>query len=214
MRKSLSRGILALIVSVVAWIILSGMVKRPRLLPVVVVTQPVSAGTTLTPAELGTALWLAPLPPGVVTNPATIVGEITQMPLAPGQTLTLADVGHRYLGLPRGTVAMVLPVAAAQSALVQPGDYVDVVALPSSGTGSNGVVPTAPTAHTVATHLLVLGVYSSSGSSVTASGAAGQAPGLVKLAVTPRDAITLAPLAGANGTAFWLVRDPRQLLHS
>jgi pilus assembly protein CpaB len=198
-RSTWIRAVVAALAAIGAAVVLQGMVRRPAVARVWVVTAPVAAGTAIAPGDLAPLAVIAPPPPGALTPRTPVAGLLAQVPLAPGQTLTAADLGRTYLGVPRGRVALTLPVAAAQSALATPGDRVDVLAAAATGKGLGLAV-------VVAAGVRVLAVASSAGAPLTPG--SGTAPGLVTLAVTPGQAAALVPLATASGTAFWLVRDP------
>lgn len=209
MRRTVWRGALALLAAVGLGVFLLATTARPSETRIVVVTHPVAAGAPVTAADLG---WLAVtghVPPGVLTGlPAP--GALAQAPLYPGETLTAPLLARTYAGLPRGRVRVVVPVSAAQSALAQTGSRVDVLASVPQ--------PHGPTVlETVATHVLVVGVYTTTGGPVVTAGTGAAAPGLVALAVTPTQAMVLLPLltaASGSGSAYWLAWDPRGVVPS
>lgn len=206
MRRSLVRGLIVAGVGLAAMIVLVLTTSRPALHPVVVVTQPIAAGSVLSAADLGT-MDVVNVPSGVVTSPGSVVGKYAQAALYPGETLPQDAVGAGY-GLGKGLVEVVVPVSAAQSGLVFTGDWVDVIGEQTS-TAQGATATVTP----IVSHVLVTGVYTSSGAAVTqqslaASSSSSTAPSLVALAVTPSQAETITSYAGQTNDSVWLVFDP------
>ena len=207
MRRTMWRGALALGTALGLGVFLLATTARPPLTRVVVVTHPVAAGAPVTTSDLGWLTVTGHAPPGVLTTPPA-PGERAQAPLYPGETLTASLLARTYAGLPPGHVRVVVPVSAAQSALVQVGSRVDVMA---SVHPSNGLT----LIETAATRVPVVGVYNATGGAVVTTGTGAAAPGLVALAVTPSQLSHLMPLltaASGSGTAYWLVFDPQAVV--
>jgi hypothetical protein len=203
MRQTLWRGGLAMLAALVVLAVAARLTARPRLTRVVVVTAPVAAGAPVTPADWGWMTVAGSPPAGALTAPPD-PGLLAQAPLWPGETLTAPVLGRTFGGLPRGRVRVVVPVTAAQSALVQVGSRVDVMAAIHTPAG-------AVAALAAAVHVPVIGVYNASGGPIVTTGSAAAAPALVALAVTPPQLQALLPLltgAAGSGTTFWLVADP------
>lgn len=201
MRKSVIRGLVALVVGIGASLALILTVHPPHLHPVLAIQRPVTAGQVLTPADVRIVWVRGAVPPGLLTTPTAVTGERAQMALAPGQTLTAADVARTFEGIPPGFVKVMVPVTAGQSALVQTGQRVDVLGLAKTSTQAASPAVVLP----LALHVRVLGIYTSSGGAITTPGTA---PGLVALAVTPSVAQQLLPYL-TQSSAYWLVVDPQ-----
>ena len=206
MRRTLVRGLIALGAGIAAMVFLIATTSRPKMSKVVVVTQPVSAGSVISSSDLG-ALVVESVPPGAVTDPGQVVGRYSETALFPGETLSSAAVGRTY-GLGAGLVGVTLPVSPAESGLVFVGDWVDVI-----GEEGNPTAGSVASVSPLVSHVKVTGVYTSSGAAVTpqalsSSSSSSTAPALVSLAVTPDQAELLASYAGENGDSIWLVYDP------
>jgi len=211
-RKEVLRGLFALVGAVAAGGIVSATTARPPATAVVTLKTAVPAGQVITAADVGSLTIQAHTAPvGIATAASQIVGQIAQIPLAAGQTVALTDVAHTYLGVPAGRVKLVLSVNAAQSALVAPGDWVDIWGtVTTNGSGSTKPVTTVLV---LASHVPVLGVYTSNGQPVVTTGANAAAPGLVSVAVTPAQLNTLLPyVASTQSGTFWLTLDPSHVV--
>jgi hypothetical protein len=210
MRPTVWRGLAALAAAGVMAGWLTATTTRPATARVVVVTRPVAAGSAVTPADWRWIQVVGRPPAGALTAPPAF-GLLAQAPLVPGETLAAGLLGRTYGGLPRGRVRLVLPVTAAQSALVTTGDRVDVLAAVRAAGDATAAVSVA------AANLPVLGVYTASGGAVTTTGASAAAPALVAVAATPAQAAVLVPLVTApvgGAVSWWLVADPRGVLHA
>lgn len=209
MRRSLVRGLIALGVGLVALVVLIATTSRPKLYSVITVTQPVAAGSVISPNDLG-SVSVASVPSGAVTDARAVVGKYAETPLYPGETLSASAVGSTY-GIGHGLVNLTIPVSPAQSGLVLVGDYVDVI-----GEVSNPNAGTTAAVLPVVSGVRVTGVYTSSAAPITAqslatSSSTSSAPALVSLAVTPAQAEKIAAYAGQNGDSVWLVDDPARV---
>ena len=204
MRKNIFRGGAAMAAAVLAFVVLSAITVKPKLVAVIQVVQPVPAGQPITKKDLGT-LWVKdPLPIGMLLAKTSVVGELAQVPLSPGQTLAAGEVARTFGGVPRGDVQVVVPVTAGQSALTQPGQRVDVLGVAKTAQGQTTTLSVIPLVLSAS----VLGVYTQSGGPVVTTGANPAAPGLVALAVTPAEAQALIPYL-TQSSDFWLVLDPQ-----
>ncbi|MHB1926589.1 MAG: SAF domain-containing protein [Leptospirillum sp.] len=188
-----------------AMIFLIANTSRPKAYQVYTVTAEIPVGSVITSNNLGTISVMGGVPSGAIPSTQSVIGQYAQTTLYPGQMLVSQDVASTFGGTPAGDVSLMMPVTAAQSALVGPGQYVDVmgfVAGAASGAAPN-VVP-------LATHILVLNTYTSGGAAMTGTPAT-SAPGMVELAVTPAEAETLLPFM-SNASDYWLVLDPHRVI--
>lgn len=201
MRRPLYRGVIAIAVALVAAVVLMAHTSKQKLYSEVVVTQAVVAGQPILATDLGSVLVASPPAAGVTTAEASVIGQLAEQNLYPGETLVASAYGKVFGSTPKGQVSVVIPVSAAQSAMVSPGQFVDILAVDS----------TTATSAPLATHVLVLNVFSASGNAVQTTGASGQAPGLVEVALTPATALTVVPQL-SNSASFWLVLDPSHAL--
>ena len=153
---------------------------------VLVVAQPVAAGQVLTAADLravkvSTGSGLAVVAVGAE---GSVVGRRAAVALLPGSLLSAAEVGSAPpVGAGSDVVALGLKPGAYPPGLA-PGDRVEVVPVPSSGSATGSVTAGSPVDATV---LAVEGAPVGSG-----------APTVVSLAVAARDAGEVAALAAAG----------------
>jgi pilus assembly protein CpaB len=178
----------------------------PVTVPVVVAAADLRPGTALTPADVRAASFPAALAPaGATRDPAALSGRVLAAGVRRGEPLTdvrLVGGGLTAL-LPAGQVAAAIrPADLAVTALVRPGDRVDVLA--AAGDGAGGP-PAADGARPVAEGALVLAVPSAPGGADgtppaggTDADGAGRPAGLLVLAV---DRDTAAGLAAASADA-------------
>ena len=193
------RALLALVGAAVAAIALMTMTSQPTLVPVAVVSTPISPGGTIQAGDLTTQRVLAPAPATVFSTPSEVAGLIAQVPLESGQTVVRQDVGRTYDGVPKGMVRIVVPVSAGQSAMVSQGDWVDVLGEVKKLDGSENTA-------VLATDVLLLAAYGANGA---AGGTAGAAPQFVALSLSPKEVATVLPYILQSGSSpYWLVLDP------
>ena len=204
MSKNLVRALLSLAAAVVAAIVLTMMTQKPTLVPVAVVSTPISPGQTIQASDLTTLQVLAPAPANVFSSPSQVAGLIAQVPLQPGQTVPQQDVAHSYDGVPKGMVQIVVPVSVAQSAMVSQGERVDVL---GEMKDSKGNVNTA----VLANHVLVIAIYGANGAA-PATGSSATAPQFVALSLNAQEVATAMPYLTQSGSSYWLVLDPAGVL--
>ena len=200
MSRNLVRAILALVGAAVAAIVLTMMTQKPTLVPVAVVSTPISPGQTIQASDLTTQEVLAPAPANVFSTPSEVAGLIAQVPLEPGQTVPQQDVGHTYQDVPKGMIRLVVPVSVGQSAMVTQGQRVDIL---GEMKNSKGVMNTA----VLASHVLVLATYGANGAA-PATGSSAAAPQFVALSLNPKDVATVMPYLTQSSSSYWLVLDP------
>jgi len=199
--RNLVRALLSLAGAVVAAIVLTMMTQKPTLVPVAVVSTPISPGQTIQAGDLTAQQVLAPAPANVFSSPSEVAGLIAQVPLEPGQTVPQQDVGRTYEDVPNGMVRIVVPVSVGQSAMVSQGERVDVL---GEMKNSKGVVNTA----VLASHVLVLATYGADGSA-PAAGTAAAAPQFVALSMDAKEVATVVPyIMQSSSSSYWLVLDP------
>jgi flagella basal body P-ring formation protein FlgA len=93
-----------------------------------------AGGTVLSASDISVErVAAADVPEGVVTDPADLVGRTLAAPVAKNQMMTLlATTTARGAVSPGHVIAPLRLADAAQAALLQPGDVVDVVAADSA----------------------------------------------------------------------------------
>lgn len=122
--------------------------RAPATVPVVVATVDLAPGAVLTAGDVAVAAYPSDLrPAGAVSDPAAVVGRPLTGGVRSGEPLT--DAGLAGAGpaeqLTAGQVAApVRPADLAVSALVQPGDRVDVLATPPGAARAEVVAAGAP----------------------------------------------------------------------
>lgn len=164
----------------------------PPTVAVVVARADLPPGSLLTADDLALARW----PPGLVPDravgsPGELAGRTLAGPLAEGEPVTeLRLVGPGLTAsLPPGQVAAPVRLAdLAVTALVRPGDRVDVLATPPDATAAEVVVPGA----------LVLAPPAADPVAADPVASAGGAGGLLLLAVSPATARRLAAAAASD----------------
>ena len=120
----------------------------PALVPVVVAAADLAPGAVLTEGDVAVAAYPPALrPTGTVADPADVVGRALIGGIRSGEPLTDAGLAGAALTdqLAAGQVAApVRPADLAVSALVQPGDRVDVLATPPGAARAEVVAAGAP----------------------------------------------------------------------
>jgi Flp pilus assembly protein CpaB len=122
--------------------------RAPAAVPVVVVAADLAAGAVLTAGDVAVAHYPPELRPvGTVEDPAAVVGQALAGGVRAGEPLTdaaLVGAGLTAQLGPGQVAAPVRPADLAVSALVQPGDRVDVLATPSGAARAEVVAAGAP----------------------------------------------------------------------
>jgi pilus assembly protein CpaB len=176
--------------------------ETPAGLPVVVAARDLAAGTVLAAADLRVAAWPSAIrPANVVDRVQSVLGRQMGGAIRAGEAVssTRLIAGDIAAGLPpRMVAAPVELTSSAAGSLVQPGDWVDLLAAGRPDTGSDEAASVAP-AQTVAERVRVLAVRSPS-----ADAASEGTPIVVAV-----DRVTALRLAGAVGGALTVtVRSP------
>src|SRR5207248_5834040 len=122
--------------------------------PVVVAARDLDQRAVLQAQDLTTAHWAAAdVPPSAVTSSRAAVGQVLLASLKRGQPVLSNQIGQAgdvtgqqpaFLPLAKGYVAATLPSAELPGVggYVQPGDYIDIVAIVGSRTGGTANVRT------------------------------------------------------------------------
>jgi Flp pilus assembly protein CpaB len=185
---------------------------RPRSdsgVPVVVARRAVAAGARLVAADLHVTTWPAALvPAGSVRSARTLVGQRVAGRVVAREAITRARLVGRDLtaGLATGETAVAVPVDATVTGLVEAGDRVDVLAVPSPD-DSTTTPDDPPPDHREQTQRVAIGARVLAvlppGEDTTA---AIDPPPQLLIAATPATAATIA--TGVASKAYAVVLDP------
>ena len=197
-------GAIAAVGAAAAW------VKPPSLTPVAVLTHATAVLSPVTRADIRWVPMEHP-PQGTITGWAG--DPLAAQALLAGTVLTQADftTASQAVGLKAGEVRYVVAITPA-SAVITPGERVDIWSLPTNGGGSGTATPTE-----LALGVRVLGLYTAQGVPVgmtpvsgglLSSGTANQVPALAALAI-PSDALP-SIMAANPGQTVLLLQDPSQ----
>src|SRR5579871_6504931 len=183
---------------------------------VVITTQEINARERITDAMVTKVMRPADtLQPDAISDPGQAVGALALITIPPGSQLTSSAIGTNVaLALPvrlqPGMRAVSIPVDRVKdvSGLVQPGDRVDVIAIPPPKT--NGPPPRAVT---IFRGIRVLAVGNALENPSATPAPEEQTATTVTLEVTPRQADLLA-WADANATLRLALRSPTEPFHT
>lgn len=182
---------------------------------ILVAAQEIPARVTITAAMLArTTRPASAVEPDAVDDPQRVVGALSLITIPAGSTVTASKVGHpNDTGLPvrlkpgMRAVSVQIDKVKGVSGLVEPGDRVDVIAVPAR----QGDAP--PTAATILRAVRVLAMGDSlENTSATPSPQEMQST-TVTLEVTPKQANLLA-LADINTTLRLAARSPKEPANS
>jgi pilus assembly protein CpaB len=155
------------------------------------------------------------LEPGAIADPTQAVGSLALITIPAGSQLTASEIGTNVafalpVRLQPGMRAVSIPVDRVKdvSGLIQPGDRVDVIAIPPAK--SSGPPPKAVT---IFRAVRVLSVGTSLENPSATPSPAEQDAATVTLEVTPGQADLLA-WADANATLRLALRSPREAPHT
>ncbi|MEJ5866680.1 SAF domain-containing protein [Pseudokineococcus sp. 5B2Z-1] len=179
---------------------------------VVVLTADAPAGHVLRATDLRAA----PAPPGLVprgaaASTAAAVGRRLASPAREGEVVTDARLAGPGLlaGARAGDVAVGLPLPAASSELVAPGDVVLLLAAPADPLLADPSAATAPGAAVVAERAVVLRVPERAGDGALGPLGGDPAGGVVVLALGRDEARGVAAaVAAGSGVQLALLPDP------
>ncbi|MGY1760466.1 Flp pilus assembly protein CpaB [Geodermatophilus sp. SYSU D00779] len=122
--------------------------SAPAAVPVVVAAADLAAGAVLAAGDVAVTLYPPELrPAGTVEDPTAVVGQVLAGGVRSGEPLTdaaLVGAGPTARLGPGQVAAPVRPADLAVSALVQPGDRVDVLATPPGAARAEVVAAGAP----------------------------------------------------------------------
>ncbi|MBV9271202.1 MAG: Flp pilus assembly protein CpaB [Candidatus Eremiobacteraeota bacterium] len=205
-------GVLAAGAGVAAYDYLTGVSHQPAApeRPVLVATQLIHARDPISPTSVHVELRPGDaIEAGALTPGSRLAGKIAMNDIPTGAAITTVNSGSPEtfvmpVRLRRGMRAMSIPVDEVKdiSGLLNPGDHVDVIAVPPRTTSEQ------PHAYTILRNIIVLAV----GGQVNSSNGASPAPGgvatrSVTLQVTPQQADLLA-VADLNSTLRLALRTP------
>jgi pilus assembly protein CpaB len=183
--------------------------------PVIVAAQDIPARVTITPEMLAQVSRPASaIDPNTVGDPKLVVGALTLITIPAGSSITTAMIGHPSdVGLPvrlkpgMRAVSVQIDKVKGVSGLIEPGDYVDVIADPPKA----AAVP--PPASAILRGVRVLAIGDSlENSSATPSPQEANST-TVTLEVTPKQADLLV-MADLNTTLRLALRSPKEPLNS
>jgi pilus assembly protein CpaB len=187
--------------------------SAPR--PVVVAAVDIPARVTITPAMLATVQRpLSAVDPNAVANPAQAVGSLSLITIPAGSSLTTAMIGHpQDVGLPvrlkpgMRAVSVQIDKVKGVSGLIEPGDYVDVLAeTPKAG-------PEPAPAAAILRGVRVLAIGDTLENSQATPSPQEENSQTVTLEVTPKQADLLV-MADINATLRLALRSPKEPLNS
>lgn len=187
--------------------------NQPR--PVLVATQDIPARMTITAAMVTTVSRpAAAIDPDAIADPAKAVGSLSLITIPAGSTITESKIGHPTdVGLPvrltpgMRAVSVQIDKVKGVSGLIEPGDRVDVIAIPPK----TADVP--PPASTILRGILVLAVGDLMEYSSATPSPQEQTSTTITLEVTPKQADLLA-MADLNTVIRLALRSPREPLNS
>ena len=187
--------------------------NQPR--QILVAAQDIPARVVITPAMLArVSRPISAVDPDSVLDPSRAVGSLTLISIPAGSTITNSEIGHPSdVGLPvrlkpgMRAVSIQIDKVKGVSGLIQPGDYVDVIAVPPKTS------PQPPPAATILRGIRVLAIGESlEYTSATPSPQEANST-TITLEVTPKQADLLA-MADLNTALRLALRSPREHLNS
>src|SRR5579884_2120373 len=182
---------------------------------VIVAAQQIPARVTITPAMLAhVSRPSSAVDPAAIGDPRAAVGALSLITIPAGSTITTAMVGHPTdVGLPvrlksgMRAVSIQIDKVKGVSGLIEPGDYVDVIADPPKASAA------PPPASAILRGVRVLAIGDSlEYSSATPSPQEANST-TVTLEVTPKQADLLV-MADLNTTLRLALRSPKEPLNS
>lgn len=182
---------------------------------VVVAAQDIPARVTITPAMLAHVQRPASaVDPNVLMDPKQAVGALTLITIPAGSSITSAMIGHPSdVGLPvrlksgMRAVSVQIDKVKGVSGLIEPGDYVDVIADPPKA----GAEPPPASAILRGVRVLAIGDSLENTSATPSPQEANSTT--VTLEVTPKQADLLV-MADINTTLRLALRSPKEPLNS
>jgi pilus assembly protein CpaB len=187
--------------------------NQPRV--ILVAAQEIPARVPITADMLAkTTRPAAAVEPDALTDPTKVVGALSLITIPAGATITLSKVGHPSdVGLPvrlkpgMRAVSISIDKVKGVSGLIEPGDRVDVVAIPPKSTA----VP--PPASTILRGIRVLAVGPLLENTSATPPPEAQISTTITLEVTPKQ-VDLLEMADLNTVLRLALRSPREPLNS
>ena len=187
--------------------------NQPR--DILVAAQEIPARIPITAAMLAKATRpAAAVEPDALTDPTKVIGALSLITIPAGSTITLSKVGHPAdVGLPvrltpgMRAVSISIDKVKGVSGLIEPGDRVDVVAIPPKST----TVP--PPASTILRGIRVLAVGPLLENTSATPPPEAQISTTITLEVTPKQ-VDLLEMADLNTVLRLALRSPREPLNS
>ena len=182
---------------------------------VIVAAQDIPARVTITPQMLARVQRPASaVDPNTISDPRQAVGALTLITIPAGSSITSAMVGHPSdVGLPvrltpgMRAVSVQIDKVKGVSGLIEPGDYVDVIADPPKASA----VP--PPASAILRGVRVLAIGESLENTSATPSPQEENSSTVTLEVTPKQADLLV-MADLNTTLRLALRSPKEPLNS
>jgi pilus assembly protein CpaB len=182
---------------------------------ILVAAQEIPARVPITAEMLAKATRpAAAVEPDALSDPSKVIGALSLITIPAGSTITLSKVGHPAdVGLPvrltpgMRAVSISIDKVKGVSGLIEPGDRVDVVAIPPKSTA----VP--PPASTILRGIRVLAVGPLLESTSATPPPEAQVFTTITLEVTPKQ-VDLLEMADLNTVIRLALRSPREPLNS
>jgi pilus assembly protein CpaB len=182
---------------------------------ILVAAQEIPARVPITAAMLAKATRpAAAVEPDALTDPTKVIGALSLITIPAGSTITLSKVGHPSdVGLPvrltpgMRAVSISIDKVKGVSGLIEPGDRVDVVAIPPKSTA----VP--PPAATILRGIRVLAVGPLLENTSATPPPEAQVFTTITLEVTPKQ-VDLLEMADLNTVLRLALRSPREPINS
>ncbi|HEX5274511.1 MAG TPA: Flp pilus assembly protein CpaB [Candidatus Rubrimentiphilum sp.] len=182
---------------------------------ILVAAQEIPARVPITAAMLAKATRpAAAVEPDALTDPSKVIGALSLITIPAGSTITLSKVGHPAdVGLPvrltpgMRAISISIDKVKGVSGLIEPGDRVDVVAIPPKSTA----VP--PPASTILRGIRVLAVGPLLENTSATPPPEAQVFTTITLEVTPKQ-VDLIEMADLNTVLRLALRSPREPINS
>jgi pilus assembly protein CpaB len=182
---------------------------------ILVAAQEIPARVPITAAMLAKATRpAAAVEPDALTDPTKVIGALSLITIPAGSTITLSKVGHPAdVGLPvrltpgMRAVSISIDKVKGVSGLIEPGDRVDVVAIPPKSTAA------PPPAATILRGIRVLAVGPLLENTSATPPPEAQVFTTITLEVTPKQ-VDLLEMADLNTVLRLALRSPREPINS
>lgn len=182
---------------------------------ILVASQDIPARVTITPAMLArTERPTSTVEPDAIDDPQKAIGALSLITIPAGGTITASKVGHPSdVGLPvrltpgMRAVSVQIDKVKGVSGLIQPGDRVDIIAIPPKAENQ------PPPASAILRGIRVLAIGESLEYTSATPSPAEQTATTVTLEVTPKQA-DLLEMADLNTTLRLALRSPREPVNS